>query len=404
VTAFPLEWSLERPVAELSDVPVLACGETASESGGQTDNLSREVYCVLGMPIDAVDMGAVVLQIRAAADRGTPFLISTPNLNFMVNSALDVDFRESLLASDLCPADGMPIIWIARLLGIPIKNRVAGSDIFEALKIECAARPLKVLLFGGAEGVAAAAGRALNLTHQGLRCVGSFYPGFGTIEEMSRDEIIEKINSSDADFLVAALSAKKGQLWLKQCRDRVRIPVRAHLGAVLNFEAGTVKRAPPFMRRLGLEWLWRIKEEPYLWRRYWNDGGVLLRILFGQVLPLALEVRWTRLRDWRRGHELLIKQVELNDSVVVRFHGAATVRHIEKAVFCFRSAIRANKPILIDLSETDAIDARFLGLLLMLRKELARRGADLKLTGALRSKRFVCLNGLGFLLTADKVT
>ena len=201
----------------------------------------------------------------------------------------------------------MPIIWIAWLSGIPIKNRIAGSDIFDALKAEhSTAHPLKVFLFGGHEGVAAAASRALNGQRGGLYCVGWFYPGFCSAEEMSRDDIIDNINSSGADFLVASLGAQKGQLWLQRNHHRLLIPVRAHLGASLNFQAGTVRRAPPIMRKFGLEWLWRIKEEPYLWRRYWNDGRVLLRLLFTHVLPFAFWTWWLRLRYERPGEDLII--------------------------------------------------------------------------------------------------
>ena len=108
------------------------------------DDLLRKVYCVLGMPIDVIDMSSAMRDIETAAASKTRFLISTPNLNFLVNSQSDPDFTESLLLSDLCPADGMPIVWIARFLGIPINDRVAGSDIFEALKAEhTSARPFE---------------------------------------------------------------------------------------------------------------------------------------------------------------------------------------------------------------------------------------------------------------------
>ena len=159
----------------------------------------------------------------------------------------DPEFRESLLLSDLCPADGMPIVWIARLTGIPIKHRIAGSDIFEALKARPhPKRPLKVFLFGAKESVAAAAARALNVT-AGLSCVGWICPGWGTVDELSQEIFIDQINSSNADFLVATLGAVKGQLWLKRNHRRLRIPIRSHLGATVHFQAGTVKRAPaPF--------------------------------------------------------------------------------------------------------------------------------------------------------------
>src|SRR5262245_14023013 len=91
------------------------------------DDLSREVYCILGIPIDAIGMYAVLRRIESASAIRTPFLISTPNVNSLVISQSDKDFREALFLSDLCTADGMPIIWIAWLIGIPIKNRIAGS-------------------------------------------------------------------------------------------------------------------------------------------------------------------------------------------------------------------------------------------------------------------------------------
>src|SRR5215470_16856552 len=117
------------------------------------DDLAREVYCIQGLPFDAVDMATVVSRIESAVNRCVPFFISTPNLNFVVQALSDSEFRGSILHSDLCPPDGMPIVWIARLLGVPIKHRVAGSDMFETLKTKHREEhPLKVFLFGGADG------------------------------------------------------------------------------------------------------------------------------------------------------------------------------------------------------------------------------------------------------------
>src|SRR5262245_11078841 len=123
--------SLQRgqaAVVKTSTIPEIH-GSIAASHGA---DFGRDVYCVLGMPIDAIDMATVLHRIEAAAASRAPFLISTPNLNFLVNSRSDPEFRESLLDSDLCPADGMPIVWIAWLTGVPIKERISGSDIFEA--------------------------------------------------------------------------------------------------------------------------------------------------------------------------------------------------------------------------------------------------------------------------------
>src|SRR5690242_3713269 len=109
----------------------------------EAEDLSREVYCILGIPVDAITMPAVLERIEAAVEKRKPYLISTPNLNFLVQAQLNSHFRESLLSSDLCPADGMPIVWLARLLGLTMISRVAGSDIFDALNAPSrAGRPL----------------------------------------------------------------------------------------------------------------------------------------------------------------------------------------------------------------------------------------------------------------------
>jgi N-acetylglucosaminyldiphosphoundecaprenol N-acetyl-beta-D-mannosaminyltransferase len=373
----------------------------AEMSFAPADDLSREVYGILGIPVDVIDMSAALHKIEVAAASGTPFLLSTPNLNFLVTSRLDSEFRESLLISDLCPADGMPIVWLARLLGVPIKERVAGSDIFAALKsARQTTRRLSVFLFGGSEGVAAAACSKLNAENGGLTCAGSFYPGFCTVDEMSTDPILDLINSSNADFLIAALGAKKGQAWLLGNHDSLQIPVRVHMGAVINFQAGMVKRAPARTRRWGLEWLWRIKEEPQLWRRYFNDGLVLLELVLTQVVPLVILSRWNRLRWGQKTHDLLIKRTEDHKSVTLSINGAAIAQNVGIALPCFQEAAATSKDVAINFTDTRLIDARFIGLLLMLNKMLKRQQRYLTFTGTSpRIARIFRLHGFGFLLS-----
>jgi len=277
--------------------------------------------------------------------------------------------------------------------------------MFEALKArQTAEHPLKIFFFGGAEGVAAAASQTLNAQPGGVRCVGALYPGFCSVEEMSRNDIIDCINSSGADFLVASLGARKGQSWLQGNRHRFSIPVRAHLGALINFQAGKLRRAPLTMQRLGLEWLWRIKEEPYLWRRYWSDGGVLLRLLFTRVLPLAFWTRWLRRKYERQGDELIIVQRCDRESVMVSLRGRANARHVDKVIRAFHEAIASKKRIILDFSNTRTVDARFLGLLLMLKKKLSGAGSALSFTGLSTGlERIFRLNGLEFMLSESSL-
>jgi N-acetylglucosaminyldiphosphoundecaprenol N-acetyl-beta-D-mannosaminyltransferase len=253
--------------------------------------------------------------VRQAARTRTPLLLSTPNLNFAMTALHDEAFRDSVIDSDLVVADGMPLVWVARLLGVPLRERVAGSTLLEALRAGPPDAPLKVYFFGGAEGVAEAAAARVNATPCGLSCVGWESPGTGTAEALSRPESIRRIAASGADFLVVSLGAKKGQAWIARNRAQLGVPVVSHLGAALNFIAGSVSRAPAWMQRTGLEWLWRIKEEPALWRRYVGDGLAFARILATRVLPLASRAR-------RASGESGLEWQESGDELVVRASGS----------------------------------------------------------------------------------
>ena len=250
-------------------------------------DFGRPLVSVLGLPFDAIDLEQAVQRIRAAAFAGQRCFVSTPNLNFAMTARGDAAFRGTVLRSDLILADGMPLVWTARLLGLPLTQRVSGADVFEALRAH--AGPLvTVFLFGGPPGVAARASEAINRGGSGMRCVGFDEAGFGTVESMSGDDRIDRINRSGAQFVVASLGAGKGQAWLEHNAGRLTAPVLSHLGAVVNFAAGSVRRAPRWMIASGLEWLWRVKEEPSLWRRYWHDGAGAIGLLMTSVVPEAI--------------------------------------------------------------------------------------------------------------------
>jgi N-acetylglucosaminyldiphosphoundecaprenol N-acetyl-beta-D-mannosaminyltransferase len=362
----------------------------------ETDDLAREVYGICGMPVDALDRISVLQKIVNAVEAGQPFLLSTPNVNFLMASQRDTNFRESLMHSDLCMADGMPIVWLSRLLTVPLKERVSGSDLFDTIRSRGnLSHPIRIFLFGGADGIAETVGGILNSQPTGIRCVGWLSPGFGTVEEMSGEDTIAKINSSNADLLAVFLSAKKAQAWLLNNHDRLRVPVRGQFGATINYQAGTIRRAPHVVQKLGFEWLWRIKEEPYLWRRYLRDGFSLMNLVIFRVLPIAASLRW------RRGgnEELVLTAREYQRSVVISLIGHATKTYATDAIAYFRGVLAENRSVVIDLSKTKTIDPRFFGLLLMLRKRLRRSGRGLSFIGSSkRTTRLFHLNGFAFLL------
>ena len=381
-----------------ADHPVAETEQLRFVSVVEQDELDRNVYGLLGIPVDAVDFPNLLKQIATVTELRRPFLISTPNVNFLMKSQKNAAFRESILASDLCLVDGMPLIWIAKLLRVAIKERVAGSDLFGRLKAKTDSdRRLRVFLFGGADDLAAKVGAKLNASDCGLECVGALNPGFGSIEDMSTPEIIRTINASQADLLAVFFGAEKAQTWLIHNHWHLRPPLRAQFGATINFEAGTVKRAPPMLRSTGFEWLWRIKEEPYLWRRYWNDGLALSRLFLTCVLPMMFGLRWVR-----EDAPLSITAQEDQFLVKLRLSGAATEVNVQIAINAFHQAFLANKRLVVDLSQTDVIDARFFGLLLMVRKRVERRQQALEFVGiSPRLRRWFHLNRFEYLLPSE---
>ena len=364
----------------------------------RVDEFTREIYGLLGIPIDVTSMRTVVHRIEDAAAHARPLLISTANVNYLATSRTDSEFRQSLLSSDLCTADGMPIVWLSRLLGIPMKDRVAGSDLFDVLKCLPSGKPLKVFLFGGAHGVAEKAAEKLNSQNGGVVCAGALFPGYCSLDEMSTDGIIDTINSSNADFLAVALGAQKGQLWLQRNHDRLTIPIRAHLGATINFQAGVTRRAPLWLRKHGLEWVWRIKEEPWLWRRYLADSAVLMQIVVTRVIPLLVLRQWQRLR-WSHHTDIQIERRENRDYVTLDMTGSAITRNLDTAAPYFRHATIAAKHVVINCKGVRQVDARFIGSLLVLDQRLKRQGRHLFLKQVPRTIDWLIrLHGFGYLL------
>jgi N-acetylglucosaminyldiphosphoundecaprenol N-acetyl-beta-D-mannosaminyltransferase len=350
-------------------------------------DFQRNVFCVLGLPFDAVNMADALQRVRDAAAQGTPCFVSTPNTNWVVSCLTDEQFRDSAIHSDLSIADGMPLVWIARLLDIPIRERVPGSTLFDLLR-GGTGKQLSVFFFGGADGAAEAACWRLRIENQGLTCVGFESAGFGSIEEMSSDGVIQRINASKADFLVVALGAKKGQAWIERNRARISVPLISHLGAVLNFVAGTVKRAPAWLRRMGLEWLWRIKEEPVLWGRYFRDGLAFIVLLATRVLPYAWYLHKTK-PDAELLATACVDAWDEQDEYVISLSGAWTRKNIAPLRDCFAKALLAGKGVRLDVGEVTHVDSAFVGLTILLQGYQKEQGRTFRVVAPQETVRRV---------------
>lgn len=342
-------------------------------------DFTRNVWCILGLPFDALTLEQAGDEILSAADQGRSCFLSTPNLNFLCAAQTDAAFRESVINSDLSVADGFPIVAIARLLAIPIPERVAGSDLIERLYKRTTANPLKVFFFGGEPGAGEKACEVINRSASGLKAVGHYAPGFGSVGEMSADKIIHYINEHAIDFLIVSLGAKKGQAWIELNKNRLNAPVISHLGAVINFFAGTVKRAPVIAQKLGFEWLWRIYQEPALWRRYYDDGLALIGLFMNSVFP-----NWLWLKFGRQSSKLnpvsVITTIDLSGVKTIAFSGTCHYEALTPVRDAFAEVVGEIKcDVVIDLQGVDRLDCAFLGLCLLFYKHQKAAGFSLKI-------------------------
>ena len=257
----------------------------SSPSDRLTRDLQRDVHCLFGLPVDNLTMAQTKALLRGRCTQEGKTVLATINVNWVAESFRDPTFRDAIINSDLVVLDGKPLLWLSRLLGCPMRETVPGSTLIQELLEEPSDQPLTIFLFGG-EGEAAerAMERINERQNGGLRAVGALNPGFGTVDEMSSETIIEAINKTSPNILLVALGAKKGTQWIERNRERLNAKIISHLGATVNFLAGTVKRAPAFMQRSGLEWVWRIAQEPKLFNRYLIDGLLLAGACFRLVL------------------------------------------------------------------------------------------------------------------------
>ena len=341
-------------------------------------DFTRNVHCVMGLPIDSMTLDEAVRHLQHARMTRSKCFFSTPNLNFLIASHKHTNFRESVCMSDLSLADGMPLVWVSKLLNIPIHERVSGSDLFERLRRQTESL-WRVFFFGGQKGVGQEACLSIGSQTPGMVPTGYIYPGFGTTEEMSREDLLSCINHSVSDMVVVSLGAAKGQDWICRNHGQIEAPIIGHLGAVINFVAGTVRRAPQWMQRSGLEWVWRAKEESSLIRRYLHDGLAFLGLLATRVAPLMLHQakHKPQSRDLENAH---IAWGNWDGRVRMELQGAWNNTNLESIRRAFAAVEQEHSHVLLDMAKVHSIDSGFVGLLLLLEQALSDRCLTLRLT------------------------
>jgi N-acetylglucosaminyldiphosphoundecaprenol N-acetyl-beta-D-mannosaminyltransferase len=329
---------------------------------------------VLGVPIDNVSMTEVLDKMEEWIAEGGFHQIATANTDFLINSILDDELEEVLSRCDMVLADGMPLVWTSILKGKRLKERVTGSDMVPKLAQLSATHGYRLFLLGSTQQNLDRAIAWMEKHYPGVNVAGSYSPAFASLEDMDHEEILSRIEGVRPDMLLVAFGNPKQEKWLSMHRGRLNVPVCIGVGASFDFLAGAVKRAPSWMQHTGLEWLYRVAQEPSrLARRYFKNAMGLAVHLPLELATVAAQVK-----------QYSLPQLTVEDTGSVRvmrvsgnFTGPLTKRFAEET----QLALAAGLNIVLDLSGSTYVGSDAQGLLIRIAARFRYCRRELWLTG-----------------------
>jgi N-acetylglucosaminyldiphosphoundecaprenol N-acetyl-beta-D-mannosaminyltransferase len=312
---------------------------------------------VLGVPFHNVTMDETIAFIdEKIRDRGF-HQIATANVDFLIHAIRDKEMQEILCSCDLVIPDGMPILWGARLLGATLKQRVCGVDLVPRLAELCAREGHSIFFLGASEQNSFRAAENLKERYPGLRIVGRYSPPVAPLNRMNHEDILRRIDRAKPDVLLVAMGNPKQEKWLAMHRDRLNVPVCIGVGGSIDFVAGAIKRAPAWMQSSGLEWLYRMSQEPKrLAQRYIGDAFGFARYMPQQLLASAMQPR----RKTKAG----IFADQTGNTTVISIYGDLTGSLLQEFNLMTKDAVDCGMNLILNLSQTHYIGPDGLGSLM----------------------------------------
>lgn len=212
--------------------------------------------------------------------------IVTPNVDHVCQFQRNPAFRAAYAGACLVLCDGTPLLWALRILGQPIRQKLSGSDLLVWLTEFAADRGFSVFFFGAGEGIAAEAARRLTNRFPELRVAGVYAPPIGFhLDPASNAAAVALVRAANADIVYVALGSPKQEIWMAEHGHACGTKVMIGVGGSFDFIAGRIRRAPRWMQNAGLEWVWRLYQEPRrLWRRYLVDDMVFFKLVLAEAL------------------------------------------------------------------------------------------------------------------------
>ncbi len=334
----------------------------------------RRLIVILGIPIDDLNMDQALDRIEkfitTGRQTGKTHQIATVNADFVVKAMHDPELRYLLQESDMATADGMPLVWGARLLGVELEDRVAGADMVPALAERAAQNGYSIYFLGAAPGIAASAAEILQERYPGLTVAGVKSPPYTSVIDMDPG-IIEEIKAARPDILLVAFGNPKQEKWIGMYGRELGVPVMIGIGGTLDFITGNTKRAPAWMQRMGLEWSYRLIREPgRLWKRYAVDL-VQYGAFFGR--------QWWAMRQGNVPAAVLpdTDLLLVDETAVLHVKGSLTVSNYSDFNQKTQEALAATSHIVINLANADFLDSSAIGSLVGLAKQARDAGGDL---------------------------
>ena len=336
--------------------------------------LSPDSVAVLGVPFNNVTMDEAVKIIEQKIEDGGCHQVATANVDFLMHAIRDEELRNILCSCSLVVPDGMPILWSARLMGTPLKERVCGIDLVPRLAELSARRGYSIYFLGASEKSSQRAAEILEQRYPGLRIAGRYSPPVRPLEKMNHEEILERIERARPDILLVAFGNPKQEKWLSMHRDRLKVPVSIGIGGSLDMIAGKLNRAPRWMQKTGMEWIYRAAQEPRrLVGRYITDALTLGRYLPQQMAATASQPRTS-------GPSRVIPTL-VGNTVVISIKGNLTGRMLTEFETHARNASQSGMHVVLDMAQSGYFGPNTLGSLVQLMTSMQRLNLQLWLAG-----------------------
>lgn len=242
---------------------------------------------VLGIPIHATTLLTAARSIVDMARRGEPATVAIAAVHSVVDAQDELQAKRAMIGATLCVSDGVPLVWLLRLCGFRKITRVFGPDLMLEVSHQLADTDVPVFYLGGAAGVAEELSSRLGQDYPGLKTAGVFSPPFRDMDEIEKAQLADMINASGAGIVWVGLGSPKQERWMNEFRSRVDSAVLIGVGAAFDYNTGRLTRAPKWMQKCALEWLYRLIQEPgRLWRRYLRNNPLFVWYLFCQWLGI----------------------------------------------------------------------------------------------------------------------